>query len=169
MKLKLVLATSTLLLGACNVGEPAPESNVAQATNGEAAKKPPEAAGGHPAALEAPLQTEFEMVPLLPDGQQPMDASLPWEFGSHEQRRKQLEKLAEDGSDWAKETLRKLDAGEMHPSELDDSGKTVVAEMVRHSFRLAVPGGGSNDGCAPMPFGSSMFGPWDTGRSYPGG
>ena len=92
-----------------------------------------------------------------------MDSYL-WLNWEHKERREALERLSLADSEWAKETLRRIDEGEIEPSELSslepDYVKAVMTtgvSMYPRRSRLA------SDGCAPMPFGRSMHGPWSVG------
>jgi hypothetical protein len=88
-----------------------------------------------------------------------------WRGANHRQRVKGLETLRDRGSDWARGTLEKLDNGEYQAEdlvELGDQFEAAADEVSRPSIIMPATAG---DGCAPMPFGKSMFGPWDTGTS----
>jgi hypothetical protein len=174
MKLMLAVAASTLLLVACDAGVPADDPTVAQATDASKVddSAQPSAKESSPipsdetevAMEENWFQSEPGMVLVQPAMRDRVRIVIPWEASNHEDRRKRLEDLAARGSEWAKDTLRKLDEGEIHPSELDDSADTVTDESLKHPPKLTALRGGNDNGCAPMPFGGSMFGPWDTGR-----
>lgn len=88
-----------------------------------------------------------------------------WKGWNHEERRAELERMAGEDNTWAKGTLHKLDEGEISASDLDDAGDRYLTETVlpRRSYTIRLR---SDNGCAPMPFGGSMHGPWDTGGAY---
>lgn len=102
--------------------------------------------------------------PLVPGGKWRRLEEV-WNTWSHEERRNELERMAGEGNTWAKETIRKLDKGEILPAELNDAGDRYVTETIypRRSYTVRLR---SDNGCAPMPFGESMHGPWDTGGGY---
>jgi hypothetical protein len=88
-----------------------------------------------------------------------------WRGANHQQRVKGLETLRDRGSDWAKETLDKLDRGEYQAEDLAELGGQFQGAADKVTTRAIIVPGSVHDGCAPMPFGKSMFGPWDTGTS----
>ncbi|MCA8916338.1 MAG: hypothetical protein KDB90_13090 [Planctomycetes bacterium] len=115
----------------------------------------------------ARLHTEKELLWVFGA----LDSPRSWRECSEEDRRRILNELSKQDSEWATERLGLLQTGELQPSDLDSDEARVTHEMdeallrVELKSRLARRGAYSNDGgCAPMPFGQSMFGPWDIGR-----
>jgi hypothetical protein len=187
----LLLAACGITLTACDAGRPEPEPlNLPPVQTAEAEltdSAPPanalgpsiEELAGRPEADESPEETDslepgptVETGEVLPppkilDPDRIPRARQEWLKLSHAERREQLEALAASGSEWAKETLSGLDDGSVKPEELDRMDAEFERELVGASFlkryRSIRFRAGSGDGTAPMPFGKSSFGPWDTG------
>lgn len=187
----LLLAACGIVLAACDAGSPEPEPlNLPPVHSAESestdAAPPANALGpsieellGRPEADDSPEQTDsleasptVEAAEVLPppkilDPDRVPRAREDWKKFSNEERRERLEALAASGSEWAQETLQGLDEGTIKPEDLDQMDAEFEREFVRVSFRERNRSirirAGSRDGTAPMPFGKSSFGPWDTG------
>jgi hypothetical protein len=187
----LLIAACGIALAACDAGSPEPEPlnlppvQTAEADSTDSA--PPANALGPSieellGRLEADESTEatdsLEPSPTVETGEvlpppKILDpdriprARQDWLKFSHAERRNQLEALAAAGSEWARETLSGLDDGSLKPEDLEGLDAEFERELVRVSFRERTRSirirTGSGDGTAPMPFGKSSFGPWDTG------
>lgn len=187
----LLLAVCGITLTACDAGQPEPEPlNLPPVHTAEAEltdSAPPanalgpsiEELAGRPEADESPEETDslepgptVETGEVLPppkilDPDRIPRAREDWNNASYEERRRLLEALAASGSDWAAEVLGWLDEGTINPEYLDQLDAAFEKELVRVSFRERMRSirirAGSGGGTAPMPFGKSSFGPWDTG------
>lgn len=187
----LLLAACGIALTACDAGSPEPEPlNLPPVQTAEAEltdSAPPanalgpsiEELAGRPEVDDSSEETDslepgptVEAGEVLPppkilDPDRIPRARQEWLKSSHAERRNQLEALAAAGSDWAKETLQGLDEGTIKPEELERMDAEFERELVRVSFRERTRSirirTGSGGGTAPMPFGKSSFGPWDTG------
>ncbi|MCB9931938.1 MAG: hypothetical protein H6841_00790 [Planctomycetes bacterium] len=187
----LLFAACGVTLAACDTGSPEPEPlnpPLVQTAEAESTDFVPPANALGPSVEEllgrsgtdaSPEQTDslepgptVETGEVLPppkilDPDRIPRARQEWLKLSHAERREQLEALAASGSEWAKETLSGLDDGSLKPEELDQMDAEFERELVRVSFRERTRSirirTGSGGGTAPMPFGKSSFGPWDTG------
>ncbi|MCA8911275.1 MAG: hypothetical protein KDB82_06200 [Planctomycetes bacterium] len=87
-----------------------------------------------------------------------------WRGWNDAQRRRVLESMSEVGSKWAQNVVERPDNGELKPEDLDELADAFAEEAAfatTYHFIGPVP---TYDPVEPMPFGDSMFGPWDTGR-----
>lgn len=82
-----------------------------------------------------------------------------WRELSPDERRESLKQQAARGNSRAARVLRALDAGSLTDDEL--------AEMGDYLARGVAVGRSGSSGLS-MPFGDSMFGPWDTGSGVTG-
>jgi hypothetical protein len=83
-----------------------------------------------------------------------------WRAMTHQERVDSLRALAKRGDARAARTLNGVVTGGITEAELAEWGD-LFAPLIR--------GTGRRDGVEPMPFGDSMFGPWDTGPGSPKG
>jgi len=98
----------------------------------------------------------------------PLAPSESWRRMSIPERERALRRMDLRGSDWARETLRRM--GTMDNDEMAELGEEFEREV--RSVPSTQPSTTSYSGdrhprSASMPFGRSSFGPWDTGdRGY---
>ncbi|MCA8916821.1 MAG: hypothetical protein KDB90_15620 [Planctomycetes bacterium] len=92
-----------------------------------------------------------------------------WRGWDTTRRVDELRKLSREGNNWAGNLLDAIDAGERNAASLDGEALHYELEVRIQSakesgtYRIKVAGFPIGSGVEPMPFGDSMFGPWDTG------